>query len=178
VGGALEAAVATEAEANLGEFGAARWFVSDNYLLFSVFALLAATCWQIDSIQIGLGIGGFFALVSILIGVVLWKRGLRKVWKESLLVSSVAYHIQSQVVHCFTPQATDKLLPTSSLSPPPVTQTPVYYFEVIMCVTFIVLWGCTFPTAQGGGPSETEYLIQDYLNFIIFSIFGGLALVR
>ena len=75
----MTAADAVEAEANKGEFGAARRFVSDNFILCSLFPLLAATCWQIDSIQIGLGIGGFFALGSIVLGVVLWRHGLRKV---------------------------------------------------------------------------------------------------
>lgn len=72
-------------------------------------------------------------------------------------------HILTGSTSCITP-----LLP----------QTSVYHFEVVMCLTFIVLWGCTYPTAQGGKPSETEDLIQNYLNFIIFSILGGLAVVR
>ncbi len=43
----LAAADLAEAKANQGPKGAARRFVGDNYVLFSVFALLAVVCWQV-----------------------------------------------------------------------------------------------------------------------------------
>ena len=47
-----------------------------------------------------------------------------------------------------------------------------------MCIVFLVPWALTFPTAEGGAPSSREWLIQDNLNFIMYSTLGGLAAVR
>ena len=47
-----------------------------------------------------------------------------------------------------------------------------------MSIIFLVPWALTFPTVEGGAPSSREWLIQDNLNFIMYSTLGGLAMVR
>ena len=44
-----------------------------------------------------------------------------------------------------------------------------------MFPTFLVTWAITFPTGSGGAPSHQEWLIQDNLPFILYSVLGGLA---
>ncbi|GAX79598.1 hypothetical protein CEUSTIGMA_g7039.t1 [Chlamydomonas eustigma] len=77
-GEALNAADAAEAKSNEGPKGAARRFISDNYILFSAFPLLAATCWQMLDVRIGLGVGFFSCLLSVGLGYLAFRYELRK----------------------------------------------------------------------------------------------------
>lgn len=46
-----------------------------------------------------------------------------------------------------------------------------------MFPTFLVMWAITYPTSSGGTPSHQEWVIQDNLPFILYSVLGGLAAV-
>ncbi len=83
-------------------------------------------------IRWGLGVGAFFSLISIGLGALAWKFGLRK--------------------------------------------SPVYYFEVLMFVLFITLFGLCFPSEPDGSPSSLEWTLQNNLNFIVLSVLAGLAI--
>ena len=163
----LVAADAKEVEQQKGQKGAARRFLGQNWILFSVFGLLAATGWQISDIRIGLGIGWIFTLVSIILGYLAWKFELRK---NRVFSIEIVFFIVCLAPWCAT-------FPWESSAVYSTEEVNVFVFERngtsgggIGRITTVNA------TVSAGGPSDNEWTIQNNLNFIVFPPIAVFAL--
>lgn len=163
----LTAADAKEVELQKGQKGASRRFLGQNWILFSIFALLAATGWQTADIRIGLGVGWVFTLVSIILGYVAWKFELRKV---RIYFIEVVFFIVCLAPWC----ATFPWYPSAVYSTEEVT---VLQFSPVNGTNSMVGQYVTINTTVATrGPSSNEWTIQDNLNFIVFPPIAAFAL--
>lgn len=157
----LVAANAKELELQKGQEGAARRYLGQNWILFSVFGLLASTGWQISDVRIGLGIGWIFTLISIALGYLAWRFELRKARLYSI---EVIFFIVCLAPWC----ATFPWYPST-----------VYFTgetQVFTSSGGIGQLTTVNETVSSGGPSSNEWTIQNNLNFILFPPIAVFAL--